>query len=172
MLKITGADGQLRAIVFGYACHATVLQERTWSGDWPGFAQLEMEHRHAGAMALYWAGCGADQNPLPRKTIEIAQTYGRQMADSVDTVLGQPMQNIAPRLETVYEEIDLPFAQLPSREELNRAGGRNRLCVLGGRNCSWPTGIAWANCRRRIPIPCKSGDWEAIWSGSSWVAKS
>jgi predicted dehydrogenase len=121
VLKITGADGHLRAIVFGYACHATTLQEQTWSGDWPGFAQLELEQRHSGTMAFFWAGCGADQNPLPRKTVELAQAYGRQMADSVDTVLGQPMQSIAPRLETAYEEIDLPFSQLPSREELNRA---------------------------------------------------
>ena len=121
VLKITRPEGQLRAIVFGYACHATTLQEMTWSGDWPGFAQLELERRHGGAMALFWAGCGADQNPLPRRTVELAQTYGRQMAESVDTVLGQPMQSIAPRLQTVYEEIDLPFSQLPTREELDRA---------------------------------------------------
>ncbi len=121
VLKIAGPDGRLRAMVFGYACHATVLQERTWSGDWPGFAQLELEQRHGGAMALFWAGCGADQNPLPRKTVELAQAYGRQMADSVDTVLGQPMQNIAPRLEMAYGEVDLPFSQLPSREELETA---------------------------------------------------
>ena len=31
---------------------------------------------------MFWAGCGADQNPLPRRTVELAEKYGRQMAAS------------------------------------------------------------------------------------------
>ncbi len=57
-------EGELHAIVFGYACHSTVLSSYQWSGDWPGFAQLEIERRHPGATAMFWAGCGADQKPV------------------------------------------------------------------------------------------------------------
>ena len=63
-------------------------------------------------------GCGADQNPLPRRTVELSQKYGRQMADAVDQVLAGELTPIAGQLSTSYAEIDLPFAKLPTREEL------------------------------------------------------
>ena len=56
---------QLTAILFGYACHATTVSFNQWSGDYPSYAQIELEKTHPGAVALFWAGCGADQNPLP-----------------------------------------------------------------------------------------------------------
>lgn len=46
-------DGELNAILFGYACHATVLDSYQWSGDWPGFAQIEIERRHPGVTAMF-----------------------------------------------------------------------------------------------------------------------
>ncbi|MFY8058207.1 MAG: neutral/alkaline non-lysosomal ceramidase N-terminal domain-containing protein, partial [Planctomycetaceae bacterium] len=78
VLAARAADGKLVAVLFGYACHATVLSGMDWCGDWPGFAQLEIEKAHPGTIALFWAGCGADQNPLPRRTVELAMEYGRQ----------------------------------------------------------------------------------------------
>ena len=53
-----------------------------WCADYPGFAQSALEQAHPGAVALFWAGCGADQNPLPRRTVELAQKYGRQLAEA------------------------------------------------------------------------------------------
>ena len=43
VLKVTGSDNQPIAIVFGYACHPTVLSGYEWSGDYPGFTQIELE---------------------------------------------------------------------------------------------------------------------------------
>ena len=80
VLAIRNQQGELTAIVFGYACHATVLSFYQWSGDYPGFAQVELEASHPGAIALFFAGCGADQNPLPRRTVELAKHYGRRLA--------------------------------------------------------------------------------------------
>jgi hypothetical protein len=116
VLSVRDDDGKLRAIVFGYACHATVLSFYQWCGDYPGFAQLELEKRYPGAVALFWQGCGGDQNPLPRRTVELAAEYGRQLADGVDAVLKAPMGAVEPRLSTVYVAVDLPLADLPSRE--------------------------------------------------------
>jgi hypothetical protein len=125
------ADGKLRAVLFGYACHATVLAYFMWSGDWPGFAQIELEKAHPEAMALFWAGCGADQNPLPRRTVELAQDYGRQAAAGVDAVLNGVMKPVAPddRLALGYSELDLPFAKLPTREELQADMASKELAV-------------------------------------------
>jgi hypothetical protein len=89
-----------------------------WSGDYPGFVQLELEQAHPGAVALFWAGCGADQNPLPRRKPELAGEYGRRLARAVDEVLGGVMTPIEGNLWAEYAEVDLPFAELPSSEDL------------------------------------------------------
>ncbi len=118
LLVVRAPDGALRTVLFGYACHATVLSGMDWCGDWPGFAQLEIEERHPEATAMFIAGCGADQNPLPRKTVELAADYGKQMADGVDRALASPMQPVKGKLRTSYREIELAFDQLPSKEKI------------------------------------------------------
>ena len=122
VLTVTSpADGALRAVVFGYACHATTTSLYEWSGDWPGVAQIELEKAHPGAAALFWAGCGADQNPLPRRTYALMTDYGRQAAAGVEAVIASgKMEPIEPTLTASYGEIDLPFAALPSHEQLTR----------------------------------------------------
>ena len=109
---------KLKAVLFGYACHATVLSFYEWSGDYPGFAMLALEKESPGTVALFWAGGGADQNPLPRRTVELAQEYGRRLADSVGEVLGGVMRPITGEIAASYHEINLTFAELPTREKL------------------------------------------------------
>jgi len=122
VLSVRRPDGKLTAVVFGYACHATVLPFYDWSGDYPGFAQIALEEAHPGATALFFAGCGADQNPLPRRSVEIARDYGRSLAGSVDAVLSGVMTGIDGELETQYSEIPLALDKLPSREDLLKDG--------------------------------------------------
>ena len=43
VLAVKDASGKLIAVATGYACHATVLDGYDWSGDYPGFYQIEME---------------------------------------------------------------------------------------------------------------------------------
>jgi neutral ceramidase len=118
VLAARDAKGNLKGIVFGYACHATVMAYLKWSGDYPGFAMLNLEKQHPGAIALFFAGCGADQNPLPRRQVELAKQYGKQLADSVEAVLSKPMAPLAAAFAAAYREIDLPLKEVPSREEL------------------------------------------------------
>ena len=66
VLQVDRADGALLAVVFGYACHCTVLDCYKFCGDYAGFAQVDLETRHPGAQAMFVAGCGGDQNPIPR----------------------------------------------------------------------------------------------------------
>ncbi len=118
VLAVRDLDGGLRTVVFGYACHATVLSFYQWSGDYPGFAQQFLEDELTDGVAMFWAGCGADQNPLPRRTVELARDYGRQLADAVKLVLESEMQELPPALQTEYREIDLTFDSLPTRADL------------------------------------------------------
>jgi len=118
VLCVRDKMGRVKAVVFGYACHSTVLAFYQWSGDYPGFAQLALEKAHPDAVALFWAGCGADQNPLPRRTVELAQKYGEELARGVESVLAAPMTPITGQLSAAYAEPALAFADLPSRDKL------------------------------------------------------
>jgi hypothetical protein len=118
VIRIENSKGQLMAITFGYACHNTVLAGYKWSGDYAGFAQLELQKKHPGATALFLQGCGADQNPLPRRTVQLAQQYGQELAAAVDRVLDEPMQLLSPHLSSAYAEVDLPLNAPPTKDEL------------------------------------------------------
>ncbi len=117
VLGSSQAGWRTLSVVFGYACHATVLSSNEWSGDYPGYAQSELESLHPGCIAMFWAGCGADQNPLPRRTPQLAAHYGRRLADSVESVLlTTEMSSIEPELKVEYAEVPLRFSEIPSRE--------------------------------------------------------
>lgn len=119
VIKVMNNKGDLIAVTFGYACHPTVLNINQWSGDYPGFAQLEIEKSHPGVTAMFFQGAGANQNPLPRRTIALAEQYGKELAAAVDRVLAEPMQPLLPKLETAYSEIELSF-EIPSYTELKQ----------------------------------------------------
>ncbi len=121
VLAVRGEQGELRAVLFGYACHATVLSDYCWSGDYPGFAAADLETRFAGCTALFWAGCGADQNPLPRRTLELARQYGSQLAEAVTQVLQGVMEPVGGTLVTSYVEVPLALAPVASHKQLETA---------------------------------------------------
>lgn len=118
VLRVTGKDGQLIAAVFGYACHNTTLSFYQWCGDYAGFAQIAVEQANPGAMAMFYMGCGADQNPLPRRKVEQAKKYGGMLADAVQAVMGGEMRPIEPTLEMVYDEIPLELGEMPTKAYL------------------------------------------------------
>lgn len=121
VLSVRTPAGELRAVVFGYACHATTLDALQWSGDYPGYAQLALEAKHPGAQAMFWAGCGADQNPMPRRTVELCREYGERLARAVEQTLAQPLRPVAPQLRTVWDSVALEFDRSPTQEELAAA---------------------------------------------------
>jgi len=120
VLAVRALDNTLRAIVFGYACHNTVLDDYQINGDWAGYAQAELEKRYPGVPALFVQDCGADANPLPRRSVELAEHYGETIATAVDQVLHGKMRSVEGPLIAVFTSVDLSFQQPPSREELER----------------------------------------------------
>jgi neutral ceramidase len=119
VLTVSRPSGELAAVLFGYACHPTTLNFLQWCGDYPGFAQLEIEKRHPGAMALFVNTCGGDQNPLPRRSVELCQKYGHELAVGVEEALKQPQQPVGNGLRVAFEMIDLPYLKTISREDLH-----------------------------------------------------
>lgn len=118
VIKVEKSDGSLMAIVFGYACHPTVLSFNKWSGDYPGFAQIQLEKDHPGVQAMFFQGGGADQNPIPRRTVPLARQYGRTLAAAVDRVLEEDMNPLEPSMKVAYTEVALNLEMPPTIEEL------------------------------------------------------
>ncbi|MGE3820685.1 MAG: neutral/alkaline non-lysosomal ceramidase N-terminal domain-containing protein [Isosphaeraceae bacterium] len=115
VLRVKTPRGEVKAVVFGYACHCTVLSGYQFCGDYAGFAQAALEERDPGTQAMFVAGCGADQNPLPRRTVALAESYGRALAKAVGRVLESPMRPVDAPLHGVYEEIPLRLGAIPDR---------------------------------------------------------
>lgn len=118
VLAVKSEGGKVLAIVFAYACHNTTLSFYQWCGDYAGFAQIALEKQYPGATAMFVTGCGGDQNPLPRRTVELCEKYGNQLADAASEVTERPMHPLQPRLRTAFEFVTLDFERNPTREEL------------------------------------------------------
>lgn len=128
VLAVRALNGGLRAVLFGYACHATTMAGYEIDADYPGYAQTALEKMYPGVMALFVQGCGADSNPLPRyhshdpqlieRSRDLSTLYGKVLASAVDLVLRGKMLPVAGPLRTVFEYIEIPFEPRPSREEL------------------------------------------------------
>jgi hypothetical protein len=117
-MTVTRPDGKLAAVLFGYACHPTTLSFTTWCGDYPGFAQEELEANHPEATAMFVNTCGGDQNPLPRRTVELCQRYGHMLSVGVEEALTRPMTPVSSGIRTAFEMIELPYLKTVTREEL------------------------------------------------------
>jgi len=113
VLKVAASDGRLRAVLFGYACHNTTLDQGTYqiNGDYAGFAQIELEQALPGTTALFLALCGGDQNPNPRPGLKFAAQHGKTLAEEVRHVLAGTLKPVSPTIRTAYEEVKLDFAR-------------------------------------------------------------
>lgn len=121
VLRVSTPDGKPIAIVFAYACHNTTLDSYQWCGDYAGFAQLELERDYPGATAMFVTGCGGDQNPLPRRTIALCESYGKQLAIAVRESFQKTGRPLQPAIRTAFESVPLAFEKNPTREELKEA---------------------------------------------------
>jgi hypothetical protein len=128
VLRVQGADGRVRALLTSYACHCTTISSNVIHGDWAGVAQEQVERDFPGAVALTAIGCGADQNPQPRGTMELVGQYGRDLAAEVKRVASGRLTPLSGPLECRTKDLQLPFAPLPTRaqwEERAKSAGAN-----------------------------------------------
>ncbi|MGE0126915.1 MAG: neutral/alkaline non-lysosomal ceramidase N-terminal domain-containing protein [Blastocatellales bacterium] len=118
-LRVESADGKLRGVVFGYACHNTTLTGEFYqfSGDYAGFAQAAIESAHPGATAMFVMGCGADINPYPRSKFELARQHGESLAKSVEQAMGGAMKPVSGSIKSVIGGVMIPFDGPPTKAE-------------------------------------------------------
>jgi len=111
VLKVTGANGKIRALLFGCACHNTGLtgDHNVITGDYAGYAQQVLEKRYPGAIALFQAGCGADANPEPRTDVPGVRILGLELANAVTRALVGKLTPIHGELQCALRKTDLPL---------------------------------------------------------------
>lgn len=127
VLKVEDPQGKLRAVVFGYACHNTTLGIYKFCGDYAGFAQQYFEEDHPGVTALFVLGCGGDQNPYPRRTLDLAQRHGRSLATAVEAALETQPQTLGGPLRTGYGQAAVEYQAPPTKEQLEQqASSKNK----------------------------------------------
>lgn len=119
VLMIETKRDQLRGVVFGYACHNTTLTGEFYqiSGDYAGFAQAALEKAHPNAVAMFVMGCGADINPNPRSSLDLAQQHGASLAAVVEQVLDGKTKEFDGDVKTTMGQVAIPFGTPPTREE-------------------------------------------------------
>ena len=121
VLRMETASGDSKAILFGYACHATTLSFQQLCGDYPGFAQQFVQEDHPGCIAMFMNGCSGDQNPYPRRTLDLAKQHGRALANGVETaLLTKTQKELRGPLQVAFKSVALRFAEPPTRKDLEK----------------------------------------------------
>ncbi len=120
VLRISTPEGKLRAVLFGYACHNTTMGFNQFSGDYAGFAQQYIQEAHEGVTAMFFTGCGGDQNPYPRSKVEYLHYHGRALATAVEAALETVPKPVSGPLRLKYDEVQLNFAPTPAPAELEK----------------------------------------------------
>ncbi len=144
VLRVDKPGGELRAVLFGYACHNTTLDFYQFCGDYAGFAQQYVEESHPGVTAMFMIGCGGDQNPqprgipdparfrrlqhpedsvsylVPRGAVQLAEQHGRALANGVEAALHAYPRMVHAPLRAAIDTVPLDFAKIPTKEDLEK----------------------------------------------------
>jgi len=124
VLRIKGTNGTVRAILFGYACHGTSVRDGDdWyvvSGEYMAYARQQIEMLQPGAVAMFLTGMGADSDPAPRGRLLHAKRHGLELAGAIIGVLDRPMRPVRGAFKLAYDEVQLPLAAPPGREQLEK----------------------------------------------------
>ena len=78
------------------------------------------KRRIRGRLLCSCIGCGADQNPTPRRTLEWAKQHGRAVANGVEQALAAKPRPVRGPLKLALGEATLELAAPPSVEELKK----------------------------------------------------
>ena len=164
VLRVESPEGQLQAVLFGCACHNTTLTGKHLQlcGDYAGFAQMKMEDRFPGVVAMFMAGCGGDANPHPRGEMEFARAHGATLATEVCRVLQTELQPVSGPLQTKLADVALPLQDSLSAAQLQNLLSRR---IPGSRRRAAQEMLA--RLQRGEPLPSHYTCPVALWQFGS-----
>ena len=117
VLTIESPDGELRGVVYNYACHPTSRGGHDIGGDYVSYAHDRIEENHPGAIACFVQGCGADQKPEPvdpnaetfgQREVEEVREIGARLGDAVtEAIRGGAMKPVSGPISVTQDILQL-----------------------------------------------------------------
>jgi len=128
VLAVESPSGDLRQLLFSYACHPTSTGPITKiGGDYPTFACAYLERLHPGVTAAFFQGCAGDQkvdardatgDGFGRLSIDEVRDCGESLGAAVDRVLAaDELRDIDGPLQMAREFVTLT-TEVAGEEEL------------------------------------------------------
>ncbi len=125
------ADGKLVGLLHHFGCHPVIYGEKTAAihGDYAGLACLQLEKKHAGAVAIFLPGALGDINPklnhrVPRESLHALRAISRQYAAAIGRGLRAVHPIEADVLRAVARDV------LLRRQAWSRAKVQRRIAAL------------------------------------------
>ena len=124
--------GELRSVLFLYACHTSDMNDNAFGADIFGFARTELGMLHPRAAILSAMGAGGDarvdhRDPSGIKFIwpkldrlDETRAFGRRLAASAETALAAKGTEVAGLIHSALREIRIPL-DIPRSAEVARA---------------------------------------------------
>ncbi len=142
------ATGSVRAVLFHYTCHPTVMGDLRITGDYPGAARRHVEQAFEGACAGFLPGCFGDVRPdctvMGRKAFrrgipEDVAAFGKALGEEIVRVVNETTEPLTPRLFARAESVVLPLAMEPEQRILSLQrldlAAELTLVAMGGEIC-------------------------------------
>lgn len=120
------AGGKLVGLLHHFGCHPVIYGEKTAAihGDYAGLACLQLEKKHAGAVAIFLPGALGDINPklnhrVPRESLRALRAISRQYAAAIGRGLRVARPVEVDVLKAVVRDVPLR-RQAWSRQKVQR----------------------------------------------------
>jgi len=126
ILRVLSPGGDVRAVVFSYACHPTTMGGQLIGTDYPGPARDLVREKVPGCTPIFLQGCGGDVKPrnvTAKRTfasgpVEVVYEIGHELGRAVMAALcGEPIE-LGDQLAGVSAIADLPTRGDPSEAKL------------------------------------------------------
>ncbi len=127
VLRVLTPDGEVRAVVFSYACHPTTMGGQLLGTDYPGPAREALREALPGCVPIFLQGCGGDVKPRnvdPVKRtflsgpLETVYEIGHELARAVEAALCGEPEKLGDELAASSVTAQLPTTGTPSEEVL------------------------------------------------------
>lgn len=134
VLRVLSPVGDVRAVIFSYACHPTTLGGYEIGPDYPGPAREELRRAIPGCLPVFLQGCGGDVrprvvNPITRAhaagTLDMVYEFGQELARAVETALCGERRCLGDEIDGISRMVELPLIGTPSEAEIMSAEAGN-----------------------------------------------
>jgi len=127
VLRVLTPEGDMRAVVFSYACHPTTMGGYLIGTDYPGPARELLREAIPGCTPIFLQGCGGDVKPrsvdpvtkrFGGATVETVYEIGHELARAVEAALCGEPEELGQELDGASIIAQLPMIGDPTEEQL------------------------------------------------------